>query len=114
MDFFLNTLLPALRDIAIVILAVESIVVGLIVLIVLIQVWKLVGAVRRHLDRLVNQASDVLSTTADTARNVKGTTTFVTDRATKPVIEALSVVTAAVQFARTALGDGGNENGRRS
>ena len=109
MDFVIADLLPTLRDIAVVILAVETIVIGLVVLFVLLQVWKLIGAVRRNLDKLVSLASEVLVTSADTARNVRGTTSFVTEHATKPVIEVLSVLNAAAQFARAAFApQGGN------
>ena len=112
MDFVFGDLLRTLRDIAVVILAVETIVIGLVALFVLWQVWKLIGALRKHVDKLVGLASDVLVTSADTARNVRGTTSFVTEHAAKPVIEVLSVLSAAAQFARTAFGSQGG-NGRR-
>jgi hypothetical protein len=108
MDLFFGSILPTLRDIAVVVLAVEAIVIGLIVLFVLWQAWKLIGAVRRNLDRLVGLASDVLVTSADTARDVRGTTNFVTEHAAKPVIEVLSVLNAARQFARAAFSSQSN------
>ena len=113
MDFIILTdLLRVVRDIAVIVLAAETIIIGLVVLVALIQVWKLVGAVRKHLDRLVGQASEVLGTTADTARNVRGTTSFVADQAARPIIEVLSILNAARQFARAAFSSE-HGNGRR-
>lgn len=103
MDLIFTGLLPVIRDVAIVILALETILLGLVVVVVLLQVWKLVAAIRKHLDTLVGQASEVLTTSADTVRNVRGTTSFVSEHATRPVIEVLSVLTAAAQFARAAF-----------
>lgn len=111
MQFLLDEILPVARDIAVIILAVESIVIGLVVLFVLLQVWKLIGIAKRQSEKLTAQASEILGTTGDTVRNVKGTTTFVSDRAAKPVIEAVSIISAVRDFARAAFGT--DKNGRR-
>ncbi|MSQ23801.1 MAG: hypothetical protein EXR58_04505 [Chloroflexi bacterium] len=105
-------LLALIRDIAIIVLAVETIVVGLAALVLIFSLWKLVGVVRRHLDKLVGITTDVLGTTADTARDVRGTTTFVADHAARPLIQVISALTGMSQFARAAFSrDRGNGQG---
>lgn len=107
-------LLPAIRDIAIVVLAIETILVGLATLVLVLALWKLVNVVRKHVDHLVGLTSDVLGTTAETARSVRGTTSFVADQTARPLIEVVSVITAAARFAKAAFASGrgnGKEGG---
>jgi hypothetical protein len=111
-------MLEVIRDIAIIVLAVETIVVGLALLFLLWQSWKLVGLARRHLDRLAGSAHDILGTvketarsTADTARTAKGTADFVGDRAALPIIEFYSAVAGASRFARALFGSRRNPGG---
>lgn len=100
--------LTVLRDISLVLLALETLVLGLAVLFLVVQVRKLLGAIHRHLDRLVGLTTEVLGTTADTARNVHGTATFVGDRTARPLIDLISVATAAANFVR-AFSSGGRD-----
>ncbi|HEY3115733.1 MAG TPA: hypothetical protein VGK54_03245 [Chloroflexota bacterium] len=111
------------RDIAILLVAVESIVIGLAVLILLFMVIRLVRLVRgqaarltdlagEQTARLTDLAADTLSTSADVARSVRGTTEFVGDRATRPIIEVLAAVTAAAQFARAVMSDNHQGDGK--
>ena len=100
------------RDIAILLVAVESILIGLAILILVFMVIKLVRLVRRQTARLTDLAADTLSTSADVARSVRGTTEFVGDRATRPIIEVLAAVTAAAQFARAVMSDNHQGDGK--
>ncbi len=100
------------RDLAILLVAVESVVIGLLVLFLLLMVWKLVGQVRRQVTRLSDLAADTLSTSGEVARSVRGTTEFVGDRATRPIIDVLAAVTAAAQFARVVLSDNHQGDGK--
>jgi hypothetical protein len=104
-------ILSFVRDVAIIVLAIETIIVGLATLLLVLAAWKLVGSLRGHVDHLVSLTSDVLGTTADTARDVRGTTAFVADQTAKPLIELLSTITAATRFARAAFASG-RGNGR--
>jgi hypothetical protein len=95
-----------LRDIAIILLAVETIVIGLMVLLLLWQLWRLVGFVRRHGETLVGSANGILGTVkdgaqtvADTTHEVKATTGYVTARTVIPVVEFYSVMNGARRFA---------------
>jgi hypothetical protein len=99
-----------LRDIAIIVLAVETIVIGLMVLLLVWQLWRLVGFVRRHLDTLVGSANGILGTVkdgaesvADTAQDVKSTAGYVTARTVIPVVEFYSVMNGARRFAEAVF-----------
>jgi hypothetical protein len=79
---------------------------GLVLIILIWQVWKLVGLVRQKIVVLTDGAGDILDTAKDTAKTVaetakqtKGTTAFVADRTAAPVIELYSAVAGATRFA---------------
>ena len=95
--------LQAIRDVAIIILAIESIVLLGAILFLVLQAWKIVGLARRHLDTIGSSATEVLGTVQETTRNVQGTTTFVADRTARPVIELYSAIAGASAFTRALL-----------
>jgi hypothetical protein len=99
--------LRAIRDVAIILLAIETIVIGLMVLVLIWQAWKLVGFVRRHADTLVTSANGILGSVrtgadavADTAQEAKATAGYVSTRTVLPVIELYSAVSGASRFAQ--------------
>ena len=103
--------LHIVRDVAVIILAVETIVLGAAVLFLVLQVWKLVGLARRHLESIGTSASGILGTVQDTAhtvqetaRTTQGTAGFVADRTARPVIELYSAVAGASRFVRAVFG----------
>ncbi len=96
-----------IRDLAIIVLAVETIVIGAFVLVLVWQVWRLVGIVRRHMDTLVNSANSILSTVkegadtaVETAHEAKTTATYVGTRTVQPMIELYSAINGASRFAQ--------------
>ncbi len=100
--------LQFIRDVAIVILALETIIVGVLVGILVWFVVKLVHAVRGHIDRLSRSAQDILGdvkettkTAAETAKAAQSTAGYVSDRAIRPLIEAYGAVAGARRFIRT-------------
>lgn len=105
--------LQMLRDVALVVVALESIVVGVVVLVLLIQLVPLVGLLRRQITQLSGLAAETLSVTAEVARSVRGTTAFVGDRATRPLIEVLAAVTAASRFARAVFSSNHEGDGKK-
>jgi len=107
------------RDIAIIILAIESIILLLALLLVVWQVWKLVGLVRKHVDNTMETATEILdkaketaSTVSDVARQTRGTATFVNDRTARPVVELYAAVSGASRFAQALFkrGRGSHQN----
>lgn len=90
------------RDIAIIVLALESIVVGVLLGILVIQVMRLVRLLRE-------EVMPILRSTQDTVSTVRGTTDFMADHLVQPVVKASSYAAGARQAINTLLGRG---NGR--
>lgn len=92
--------LVALRDVAIVILALESFLITFIMLVIVILLWDLLAVIRRDLIPLLQST---LESANETASTVKGTTTFVSEYFIAPLIAAASTL-AGVRATLTALG----------
>lgn len=85
------------RDLAIIILAIESIVIGVILTVLVIQVIRLV--------RLLNEeVLPILRSTQETVSAVRGTTTFMSDHLVQPVVKASSYAAGARQAVTVLLG----------
>jgi len=91
------------RDIAIVILALESIVIGVLLAVLVIQVIRLVRLLRE-------EVMPILRSTQETASTVRGTATFVSDRVIQPVVK-VSSYTAGVRQAVSVLFGRNNRHG---
>ncbi|RME80726.1 MAG: hypothetical protein D6775_15495 [Caldilineae bacterium] len=83
-----------IRDIAIIFLALESIVVLILLSILIIQLRNLVLLLNREI-------KPMLSATRETADTVRHTTTFVSQHIAKPAIDALSFGAGVRQGVRT-------------
>lgn len=81
------------RDLAIVILAVESIIVLIVQVVLIVQLIRLVKLLREEVMPIVKSAQETVGT-------VRGTTAFVSDHLVRPVVRASSYVAGA----RQALG----------
>jgi len=90
------------RDIAIIVLALESIVVGVLLAILVIQVMRLVRLLRE-------EVMPILRSTQDTVSTVRGTTDFMADHLVQPVVKASSYAAGARQAINTLFG---RSNGR--
>ncbi|NLG48678.1 MAG: hypothetical protein GX552_01040 [Chloroflexi bacterium] len=75
--------LAAVRDVAIVLLAIESIVIGVLLAIIMVQIIRLVRLLREEIGPL-------LHTTQETLDSVKQTTNFVSHNVVDPVIQVSS------------------------
>jgi len=84
--------LGAVRDVAIVLLALLSIVIGVLLALVLVQLRKLAQMLRQEIQPM-------LDTTNETVDTVQRTTTFVSQNLVDPLIKVQSYTTGA----RTAL-----------
>lgn len=90
------------RDIAIIVLALESIIIGVLLAILVIQVMKLVRMLRE-------EVMPILKSTQDTVSTVRGTADFMSDRLVQPVVKASSLVAGARQAVGVIFG---RKNGR--
>ncbi|MBX3011283.1 MAG: hypothetical protein KF832_07235 [Caldilineaceae bacterium] len=80
-----------IRDIAIIIIALQSIVIGLLLGVLVWQVWRLIKMVQ-------NEIKPILTDARETVNTVRGTTTFVSDTVVEPVVKTSSTL---VGFRRT-------------
>lgn len=101
-------ILQAIRDVAIIVLAMVTLGVGIAVLLLVWQLWRLATLARAHMEHLGGSAHEILGTlreaveiTAQTARHAQGTAEFVAERTASPVIDFYSAISGASRFART-------------
>lgn len=92
------------RDIAIIILAVESIVIGGLLIFLILQVRSLIRLLRE-------EVKPILDSTRETVGTVRGTTTLLSETLVNPVVEVAGVLAGARQILRTLSGRQGD--GRR-
>jgi hypothetical protein len=90
------------RDIAIIVLALESIVIGVLMAILVIQVMRLVRMLRE-------EVMPILRSTQDTVSTVRGTADFMSDHLVQPVVKASSFAAGARQAVSVLFG---RKNGR--
>jgi len=76
------------RDIFIIVLAFESFVIGIALVILVIQLAQLTNLLQTEIKPIINDARETIDT-------VKGTTSFLSKRAVQPVIKANSYVAGA-------------------
>jgi len=82
------------RDVAIIILAVESIIIGLLLIVL---IWQM-----RSLAKLLQtEVKPILHSVNETARTVKGTTVFLSDNVARPLIRAASIAAGVNRAVRT-------------
>jgi len=77
-----------IRDIAIIVLAVESLVVGALLIILILQIRSLTMM-------LQEEVQPILESTRETITTVRGTTVFLSDTFVRPLISAAGYASAA-------------------
>jgi hypothetical protein len=84
------------RDIAIIIVAVESIVIGILMAILVIQVIRLIKL-------LHDEVLPILNSTQEAVGTVRGTASFVSDHVVQPVVTVSSYAAGVSKGVRTLL-----------
>jgi cellulose biosynthesis protein BcsQ len=74
-----------IRDIAIIIIAIQSIVIGGLLALLVWQVWRLVKTIQTEIKPIIQDTQTTVST-------VRGTATFVSDNVVNPVVKTSSKV----------------------
>jgi hypothetical protein len=82
------------RDVAIIVLAVESIVIGALLAFLSLQMYYLVRLIR-------DEIKPMLDSTNETVNTVRGTTVFLSETVASPVIKGLSYLSALQGIARS-------------
>lgn len=93
----MSDIVATIRDVAIIFLALESIVVG-IILVVLI--WE----VRNLAKMLRDDIKPILQSADETVRTVRGTTTFVSDNFVTPLVRVSSFTSGVIEALRIIAG----------
>ncbi len=86
----MGNFLATFRDIAIIVLAIESFIVGVILIILLWQIRHLIVMLRQEI-------KPVLASTQETADTLRNTTRFMSKRVTRPVVDLVSLAAGVRQ-----------------
>lgn len=90
--------MEALRDIMIIVLALESCVFGIVLMLLLLMMIRLINMLEFEIKPILEKTNETLGT-------VRGTTTFVSDHVVGPVTKASSYVAGFRSGMRTLFGD---------
>lgn len=85
--------LSFVRDLAIVLLAVESLVIGIVLIVLILEVRSLARLLRDEIKPILDSADE-------TVRTVRGTTTFVSERFVTPMVRVSSFASGVAQALR--------------
>ena len=109
-----GTLLAAVRDVALIVLAVESIVVGVMAAVLIVRLLAFIEVAQERLDDVAGTAGSVLESAREAAdaanqaaAQVRGSTSFLSDQVVMPAIRVASAVSGATRFARALVRTGG-------
>lgn len=86
-----------IRDIAIIVLALVSIIVGILLVLLILEIRNLVRVLQRDVQPILNSMNETAST-------VKGTTNFVSDQVVRPLAGAIGAAAGARSAVSTLLG----------
>jgi uncharacterized membrane protein YqjE len=89
-----------IRDISIIVLALESIVVLLLLGVVIGMLWWLIQTLEKKITPILDTTNETVSSVSETVNTVRGTATFVSDTVVSPIIKVVSYasgVKSAVQ-----------------
>ena len=85
--------LASVRDLAIILLALESLVIGVVLVILILEIRNLAKLLREEIKPILDSADE-------TARTVRGTTSFVSETFVKPMIRVSSFASGVMQALR--------------
>jgi hypothetical protein len=88
-----------IRDIVIIFMAVESLLIGLVLIVLITQLARLTAM-------LQNEVKPILDSTNETINTLRGTTTFLSDNLVEPVVKVNSFVAAfrrAIELVRFGI-----------
>lgn len=81
------------RDLAIILLAVESLVIGIVLVILILEIRNLAKLLREEIKPILDSADE-------TVRTVRGTTMFVSENLVNPVVRLSSLASGIMQALR--------------
>lgn len=85
--------LASVRDLAIILLALESLVIGVVLVVLILEIRNLAKLLREEIKPILDSADE-------TVRTVRGTTSFVSETFLNPMIRASSFASGVMQALR--------------
>lgn len=89
-----------LRDMAFIVMALETLVIMLLALIVVVLLFVVVVLIYDRVIPILEQMNKTINTVVDTAYTVRGTTTFVGEKVVSPFIKVSSLAAGAARIAK--------------
>ena len=87
------SVLASVRDLAIILLALESFVIGVVLIVLILEIRNLAKLLREEIKPILDSADE-------TARTVRGTTNFVSETFVNPMIRASGFASGVMQALR--------------
>ncbi len=93
----MSGILANIRDIAIIVLALETIVIGAILVVLILEMRSLINMLRQDIKPILTSADE-------TARTVRGTAAFVSENFVTPLVRVSSFTSGVIQALRIIAG----------
>ncbi|MBC8263697.1 MAG: hypothetical protein H8E47_06205 [Anaerolineales bacterium] len=90
-----------IRDISVIILALESIVMLLLLIVVIGMLWWLIQTLEKKITPILDTTNETVSNVSETVNTVRGTATFVSDTVVSPVIKVVSYASGVKKAVKT-------------
>lgn len=89
------------RDISMIILALESIVMLLLLIVVIGMLWWLIQTLEKKITPILDTTNETVSNVSETVNTVRGTATFVSDTVVSPIIKGVSYASGVKRAVQT-------------
>ena len=99
--FISPTQTAIIRDISVIILALESIVVLLLLGVVIGMLWWLIQTLEKKITPILDTTNETVSNVSETVNTVRGTDTFMSDTVVSPVIKVVSYASGVKRAIQT-------------
>ena len=90
-----------IRDISVIILALESIVVLLLLGVVIGMLWWLIQTLEKKITPILDTTNETVNNVSKTVNTVRGTATFMSDTVVSPVIKVVSYASGVKKAVKT-------------
>jgi preprotein translocase subunit YajC len=90
-----------IRDISVIILALESIVMLLLLMVVIGMLWWLIQTLEKKITPILDTTNETVNSVSETVNTVRGTATFMSDTVVSPVIKVVSYASGVKRTIQT-------------
>jgi predicted PurR-regulated permease PerM len=92
-----------LRDMSVIILALESIVVLLLLGVVVGMLWWLIQTLEKKITPILDATNETVNNVSETVNTVRGTVTFMSDTVVSPVVKVVSYASGVKRTIQTLI-----------